>query len=72
MSSALSIAVNGLNASVAKATQAASNIVNASSTGGNVDGSLIALKSASTGFKADAAVIKTVDKMNKALLDITV
>ena len=72
MSSALSIAVNGFNASVAKATQAVGNIVNASSTGKNVDGDLIKLKAASTGASENAAIIKTEKKTQKALLDITV
>ncbi|MGB9152581.1 MAG: flagellar basal body rod C-terminal domain-containing protein [Alphaproteobacteria bacterium] len=72
MSNALSIAVNGLNSAASLAVKSATNIVNSSSTGNNVDGALVTLSSASTDYAANAAVIKTVDKMNKALLDITV
>jgi len=72
MSNALSVAINGINAAVSLASRSANNIVNASSTGKNVDGDLINVGVASTDMAANAAVIKTVDKMNKALLDITV
>ena len=70
MSDALSIAVNGLNSSVARATQSARNIVKASSTGENLDVSLVNLRTERTNVTAAAAVIKTVHIMDKALLDI--
>ena len=72
MSSALSIAVGGINQAINRAAQATNTIVNASSTSGNVDGSLVALKIASTAVATNAAVIKTEHKMQKALLDILV
>ena len=72
MSDALSIAVNGLNNAVSRVTQSASNIVNASSTGKNLDSDLVDLKTDSTNYAANAAVIKAVEKDNKALLDIKV
>jgi len=72
MSSALSIAVNGINAAVSRATQSASNIVNASSTGTNLDSDLVNVKVASTDVAANAAVIRATEKEQKALLDITV
>ncbi len=72
MSNALSIAVSGINSAVAQAAQSANIIVNASSTGGSVDGALVNLKVASVDVAANAAVIRTADKMNKALLDIKV
>ncbi len=72
MSSALSTAVNGINAAVARTTQSVGNIVNASSTGNNLDANLVAVGINAANVATDAAVIKTVDKMNKALLDITV
>jgi len=74
MSSALSIAVGGINQAINRATQAATNIVNASSTKNNseknVDGDLVAIKSAGTDVAINATVIKTEHKMQKALLDI--
>ena len=72
MSSALSTAVNGINASVAHATHAAASIVKASSTGTNVDTSLVKIKAERTAVAAEAAVIKTEAKNQKALLDIKV
>ena len=72
MSGALSIAVGGIKQAINRASQAENTIVNASSTGGNVDGSLVALKIASTDVATNAAVIKTEHKMQKALLDILV
>jgi flagellar hook protein FlgE len=72
MSDALSIAVNGLNQAVSHATQSAGNIANASLTGTNVDGDLVNLSVAKTDYAANATVIKTEEKMQKALLDIKV
>ncbi len=70
MSDALSIAVNGINSAVSRATQSASNIANASLTGKNIDGDLINLRTTSTDVAANVAVIKTAEKNQKALLDI--
>lgn len=71
MSNALSLAINGINSAVSLASQSATNIVNASSTGQNT-ADIVNVKIASTDMAANAAVIKTVAKMNKALLDIKV
>ena len=70
MSEALSIAVGGINQAISRAAQAANTIATASSTGQNVDGALVAVKSASVDVATNAAVIKTEHKMQKALLDI--
>ena len=70
MFSALPTAVSGLTQSVARATQSASNIANASLTGKNVDEDLVKLSMAKTDYAANATVIKTEQKMQKALLDI--
>jgi hypothetical protein len=72
MSNALLTAVNGINSAVSRATQSATSIVNSSSTGGNLDANLININADSTDVAANVAVIKTVDKMDKALLDIKV
>ena len=72
MSSPLSTAVTGLYRSVALATQSASNIANASLTQANVDQDMVNLEVAKTTFQANASLIKTEDKMQKSLLDITV
>ena len=72
MSSALSKAINGLHQTVTRATQSVGNIVNGSSTGKNIDGDLVNLKAASIDYAANATVIKTESKMQKALLDIKV
>jgi len=72
MSNALSIAVNGINATVSRATQSASNIANASLTGKNIDSDLINLRASVTNVAANADVIKTEEKNQKALLDIQV
>jgi fibrillarin-like rRNA methylase len=72
MSSAITTAVNGINKSVAQATQAASNIANASLTGKNIDGDAVKIKAASTDVAANAAVIRAEKKNQKALLDILV
>lgn len=72
MSNALSIAVNGMNQSVARATQSASSIANASLTGKNVDADLVNLSIESTNYAANAKVIEADAKMQKALLDIKV
>ena len=72
MSSVLSTAVRGLNQAVARVTQSANNIVNASSTGKNLDKNLVDMNVSKTDYAANAAVIKTARKMDKALLDIEV
>jgi hypothetical protein len=72
MFSSLSAAGTGLYQAVARATQSAGNVVNASSTGKNIDADMVNLKIASTDVAANAAVVKTSEKMQKALLDIKV
>ena len=72
MSTILSTAVSGLNSAVSRATQSARNIVNASSTGKNIDKDLVDVNKDKTDYAANAAVIKTTRKMEKALLDIMV
>ena len=72
MSSVLSTAVTGLYRSVSRATQSADNIANASLTGKNPDKDLIDLSEDKAAFAANATVIKTAEKMQKALLDIKV
>ena len=70
MFSPLSTALNGLNATVARTTQAAGNIVKASSTGDSTDQNLLAVKQGGTQIAADAAVIKAVNKEQKTLIDM--
>jgi hypothetical protein len=72
MSDALNIAVNGLNASTARVANAASSIVNASSTGsdGDITAGLVAIAKEKTVYAAEAKVVKIVAENNKALLDI--
>jgi len=70
MFSALPTAVTGLYQAVARATQSANNIANASLTGKNVDEDLVKLSMAKTDYAANAVTIKTEQKMQKALLDI--
>lgn len=70
MSTILSTAVTGLYRTVAGATHSANNVVNASSTGKNIDGDMVNLVMAKTQFVANVQTIKTYDKMQKALLDI--
>ena len=72
MSNTLSTAVNGINSAVARATQSANNIANASLTGKNVDTDVVAIKQESLNIAANAAVIKAEHKNHKALLDIKV
>jgi hypothetical protein len=72
MSNALSIAVNGVNSAISSALKSTTTIVNGSSTGQNVDGALVNLQAASKDVAANAAVIRTVQKTQKALLDILV
>ena len=72
MSSALQTAVNGINNYVAKATQAAASIVNASSTSGDIDANLVKITTERTNVVAEAAVIKADNKEKKSLIDITV
>jgi hypothetical protein len=72
MSSAISTAVNGLNNAVTRIANATSNIVNASSKSSKIDlnADVISSKIAQTDYAANAAVIKTAEKNQKALLDI--
>ena len=72
MSGILSTAVSGLNRAVSRATQSANTIVNASSTGENLDKGLVDLNVSKTEYAANAAVIKAAKKMDDALLDIEV
>lgn len=72
MSDALTTAIQGINDSVSRATQAADTIVNASSRGQNIDAGLVTLKTASTQVALNAAVMKIDQKMKDALLDILV
>ena len=58
------------NASVARTSQSVANMVNASSTGNNLDANMVAVASEKPYVAANAAVIKTVKKMDQALLDI--
>jgi hypothetical protein len=66
----LSSAVTGLYQAVARATQSANNVVNASSTGKNIDEDMVNIGSAKTEVAADATVIKIEQEMQKTLLDI--
>jgi len=70
MFSPLSAAGTGLAQAVSRATQSADNVVNASSTGKNIDGDMVNLAVAKTDAAANASLIKTEEKMQKALLDI--
>ena len=66
-SSATSTAVEGLKKATNTLQNAAQNIA-----GGSQDPQdIVSLSQAATGFKANAAVIKTSDEMTKSLLDIT-
>ncbi|MFA4994359.1 MAG: hypothetical protein WC521_03550 [Bdellovibrionales bacterium] len=67
-----SIAINGINAAVSRATQSASNIANGSLTGKNLAEDLVNVQIATVDVAANAAVIKSQAKMHKALLDIKV
>ena len=59
-------AVQGLKKAQDQLQQAANNIA-----GGSQDPQdIVSLSQASTGFKANAAVIRTDDQLNKSLLDI--
>jgi hypothetical protein len=72
MSGILSIAVSGLNSAAQRFANATSSIVNASSTGGSGDvtPALVSTIADKTDYAANAAVVKTVEKTDKALLDI--
>jgi flagellar basal body rod protein FlgC len=70
MFNALPMAVTGLYQAVARATQSANNIANASLTGKNIDEDMVKLGMAKTDVAANAAVVKAENKMDKALLDI--
>lgn len=72
MSDVLSTAISGMNSAVSNATQSARDIVNASSTGKNLDASLVNMKVAQVDYAANAAVVKIAKKMSDALLDIEV
>jgi flagellar hook protein FlgE len=62
----ISTAIQGLKKADSQLNQAAQNIA-----GGSQDPEdIVALSEASTGFKANAAVIRTADDMTKTLLDI--
>jgi flagellar hook protein FlgE len=66
-SSATSTAVEGLKKATNTLQNAAQNIA-----GGSQDPQdIVSLSQAATGFKANAAVIKTEDEMTQSLLDIT-
>ena len=65
-SSATSTAIEGLKKATNTLQNAAQNIA-----GGSQDPQdIVSLSQAATGFKANAAVIKTDDEMQKSLLDI--
>ncbi|MDD4616912.1 MAG: hypothetical protein PHW76_07375 [Alphaproteobacteria bacterium] len=70
MFSPLSAVGAGLYQAVARATQCASNVVNGSSTGENLDEGLVELQESETDVGASAAALKAAGKMQKALLDI--
>jgi len=72
MSTTFLTAVNGINQAVARATQSASNVVNASSTGADIAKNLVDIKVASVEVAANAMVIKAQKKMQESLLDIKV
>jgi flagellar hook-associated protein FlgK len=72
MFSTLPAAVTGLYRAVSLATQSASDVVNASSTGKNIDEDMVNLNVAREEFAANADVIKTEEKMQKSLLDMKV
>jgi hypothetical protein len=72
MFNALPMAVTGIYKAVALATQSANNIANASLTGKNIDEDMVKIGMAKTDVAANVAVIKTEQKMDKALLDIEV
>ncbi len=67
---ALSSSLNGLSRAVSSATQSAGNVVNASSTGKNIDSDIVKFGIAKTVYSANAAAIRAEDKMHEALLDI--
>ncbi len=83
MSGILDISISGLNAATARIANAASSIVNASSTpsaaknsisntgGGSLDGAIIDSITARVDYGANAAAIKIENKIQKSLLDIT-
>ena len=72
MSDALNIATNGLISSSAQIAKAASNIVNASSTGSDTDltKNIVDLIKEKTVYQAEAKVAHVVAETNKSLLDI--
>ncbi|MFA5040568.1 MAG: hypothetical protein WC464_02920 [Bdellovibrionales bacterium] len=70
MFTALSTAVTGINQAVARATQSAGNVVNASSTGKDIARDMVNINVAKTEVAANATVIKTQNEMGKTLLNI--
>jgi flagellar hook-associated protein FlgK len=72
MFGSLSATATGLYQAVARATQSANNIANASLTGKNIDEDMVNLIKAQTDYAANAKVIQTEGKMQRALLDISV
>jgi flagellar hook protein FlgE len=65
--SPITTAVQGLKKADQQLNQAAQNIA-----GGSLDPQdVVSLSEASTGFKANSAVIRTADQMSQSLLDIT-
>jgi flagellar hook protein FlgE len=72
MSTVFSTAVSGINNAVARASQSANNIANASLTGKNLDRDLVNVKLARNDVAVNATVIKAEHKMQKALIDIKV
>jgi len=66
-STATSTAIEGLKKAQSQLEGAAQNIAS----GSQDPQDIVSLSQAATGFKANAAVIKTDDQMTKSLLDIT-
>ncbi|MDD3372034.1 MAG: hypothetical protein PHE27_09450 [Alphaproteobacteria bacterium] len=72
MFSPLSSVGTGLYQAVSRATQSATSVVKASSTGENIDENMVALVKANADLEANVAALKAQQKMQRALLDITV
>lgn len=68
----LSVGANGLVDAVARATQSAVNVVNASSTGENIEEAVVKMSMAKTSVDLSASVLKAENQMRKSLLDILV
>lgn len=74
MIGAISTALSGMTAATRRADEAATSIVNAgtgeaAAASDNYAEGIVALKTAETAFKANVAVLKTADDMQKRLLD---